>query len=116
MRTIIAGSRHITDASQVWEAVIKSGFQITTVISGNAKGVDRIGANLAKIHNIPVEYFDADWKTHGKAAGPIRNAKMADNAEALIAVWDGESRGTRHMIKDAEKKGLKVFVYHVKED
>jgi hypothetical protein len=54
--------------------------------------------------------FPADWKTHGKAAGPIRNRQMAKNAEALIALWDGNSRGTKNMIETATKLGLKVYV------
>jgi hypothetical protein len=57
-----------------------------------------------------------DWESFGKAAGPIRNEEMADNAEALLAIWDGSSRGTISMIELARKKGLRVFVYNVYED
>ena len=41
----------------------------------------------------------------------IRNQVMADHADALIAVWDGASKGTADMIDRAKKRGLKVFVY-----
>jgi hypothetical protein len=61
--------------------------------------------------NIPCFRFPADWDRYGKAAGYIRNETMAANAEALIALWDGRSPGTKHMIDIARKKGLKVYVH-----
>ena len=99
MRTIIAGGRNIDVYQLVIDAVEESQFQITTVISGGARE-----------RNIPLEIFNADWNTHGRAAGHIRNRQMADNADALIAVWDGKSKGTRNMIETAKKLGLKVHV------
>ena len=61
-------------------------------------------------HNLQCELFPADWEHHGKAAGPIRNAEMAEVADALIAFWDGQSRGTKSMIDLAKRKGLQVAV------
>ena len=109
MRTIIAGTRTITDYRLVEQAVAESGIPITEVVSGCAKGVDTLGEMWAQLHQRPVARFPVDWKKHGKAAGPIRNAEMGDYAEALIAVTTG-SPGTRNMIEYARKKGLKVFV------
>ena len=80
--------------------------------SNGWRGVDSMGEEWAKSKSIPVRRFPADWDGLGKAAGFIRNAEMADYADALIAVWDGKSRGTANMIEVAKKKGLKV---HVKE-
>lgn len=110
MRTIIAGSRGITDPLIVSDAIDKSGFEITTVISGGARGVDEAGEAWAVASGIDLEIFEADWKAHGKKAGFLRNCEMAASADALIAIWDGESRGTKHMIDEATRKGLKVFV------
>lgn len=112
MKTIIAGSREITDYRQVLDAVKQCDWQITTVICGMARGVDTLGEQYAKENSIPVEYFPADWKTHGKSAGYLRNVEMAQNAEALIAIWDGKSRGTMHMINIARDHNLRVFVYN----
>lgn len=56
--------------------------------------------------------FPADWNKHGKAAGPILNAEMAEVADALIAFWDGKSRGTANMIQLAKDKGLKVAIVY----
>jgi len=82
----------------------------TVVISGTAWGVDKAGECWAKAHDIPIERYPADWNTFGRSAGYRRNEKMAEVAEALVAVWDGVSRGTQHMIDIAKKKGLKVLV------
>lgn len=110
MRTIIAGSRNITDYDAVLEAIKDSGFKITEVLCGGAPGPDMLGEMWALTRGIPRKYFPADWRGLGLKAGPIRNEQMAQNADALIAVWDGGSRGTGHMIGTARKYGLKVYV------
>jgi YspA, cpYpsA-related SLOG family len=110
MRTIIAGSRTIHDPETVYDAVQESGFNITTVISGGAMGIDEMGAEWAVAQCIDVKFFIPDWELHGKSAGIIRNKQMALYADALIAIWDGESGGTKHMIAHAKKLGLKVYV------
>lgn len=115
MKTIIAGSRTIEDYSILLKAIVSSEFEITQVISGNARGVDKLGEIYADLKKIPCDLFPANWSEYGKSAGVIRNKEMANNAEALIAVWDGKSRGTLNMIEIARKKGLKVFVYNTLE-
>jgi hypothetical protein len=115
MKVIIAGSREITDFNTVKIAYEKSGFKATEIVSGAARGVDYLGELLAKNLSIPVKRFPADWNTHGKRAGPIRNAEMANYADALIAVWDGQSKGTENMITQARRKDLSVFVYLIKD-
>ena len=113
MRTIIAGSRTIRKMSLVREALNHAPFLPTEIVSGGAPGVDRLGELWGLIHHVPVKYFPADWKRHGKRAGYVRNREMAVYAQALIAVWDGKSSGTRDMIKVAQAAGLKVFVWVV---
>lgn len=113
MKVIIAGGRDVTDYFAVKAAYIKSGFEAEEIVSGGARGVDYLGEVFAKNAGIPVKRFPADWVTHGKRAGPIRNAQMAEYADALIAVWDGESKGTANMISQARKNGLEVFVFLV---
>lgn len=114
MRTIIAGSRSITEIHHVADAVRLSGFTITVLISGGARGVDSLGEQLATQAGTPIERFIPDWKTQGKKAGYLRNTQMAEHAEQLIAIHDGLSRGTAHMIAEAKRLGLKVFVHTVK--
>ena len=115
MKVIIAGSRGIGPRTAAWliasliETHLKD-IDITEVVSGTALGVDQGGELYAQRNSIPVLRFPANWDKHGKSAGHIRNAEMAEHADALIAVWDGVSRGTRHMIDLAEKKGLVVKI------
>lgn len=114
MKTIIAGSRDSVTYENVVSAMAECGWVPTQVISGHARGVDIFGEQWAMENDIPLLIKPADWKMHGKAAGYIRNVDMANNADALVAVWDGESKGTKHMIDIALDKKLKVFVYNLK--
>lgn len=113
MKTIIAGTRTITEAFLVYMAILDSKFHVTEVVSGGCSGVDTLGEEWARSHDIPVKRFQADWEAHGMAAGPIRNSNMARYADALIAIWDGKSNGTADMIRKAKAHGLKVFVKYI---
>lgn len=114
MKTIIAGSRKIVLFAEIFAAIRDSEFKITEVVSGGCSGVDQLGERWARDKGIPIKVFQAEWLTYGPSAGPIRNKKMADYAEALIACWDGKSRGTKDMIDKATEKGLKVYIHKVK--
>lgn len=115
MKTIIAGSRDGVSLKDVEKAVAECGWKITGVVCGCARGADTAGETIGIRMNVPIYKYPADWNKYGRAAGLIRNTQMAENAEALIAVWDGRSRGTQNMIRTAKAKGLKVFVHHVRE-
>jgi hypothetical protein len=111
MRVIIAGSRTIMNYKYVEEAVKQSGYDIDLILQGGAKGVDFLAFVYAKNNKIPCLTIKADWKCWGKSAGYRRNEHMARNADALIAVWDGVSKGTSHMINIAYQHQLKVFIF-----
>lgn len=110
MRTIIAGSRTVTDIRMIEEAVAESVINITEVVCGGARGADELGRQWAVKNNIPVKMYPAKWDEYGKSAGYKRNVEMAGNADALIAIWDGESKGTKHMIDTANKFGLLLYI------
>jgi hypothetical protein len=110
MRTIIAGSRTITNYDDFLRAIAAAPWKPTAVISGAARGADALGERWARENNIPLLRMPADWNKHGNRAGFVRNIEMAARAEALIAVWDGRSRGTAHMIETAQNRGLRIFV------
>lgn len=111
MRTIIAGSRTLNDYRIVAQAMSEFAEEVTEVVSGCASGVDQLGEQWAKNHPVRLARFPADWEKYGKSAGPIRNRQMAEYADALVAIWDGKSRGTKNMIEEAKKRGLIVFVF-----
>lgn len=73
------------------------------IVSGGASGIDACGEMFAQSIGIPVKIFEADWKTHGKAAGPIRNKEMAEYADILLLIWNGKSRGSANMKHQMEK-------------
>ncbi len=112
MRTIIAGSRSINDIALVDKVMQSCPWPITFVLTGGARGVDQIAEQIAKVRKIHGEVYLADWEQFGKTAGFRRNVQMADDATALVAIWDGESKGTAHMIKVAKEKGLRVAIYN----
>ena len=120
LRTIIAGSRSITRASAVNDIIESCGWKISQVISGCAKGVDAIGQVWAMKRRIPVLRYPAEWRPRpgevDSQAGMRRNCYMAKNADALIAVWDGRSSGTKAMINIARARGLRVHVVICKGD
>ena len=110
MRVIIAGSRNIHDYAKVCDAVQRSGFAISRVVSGLAGGVDMLAVRYALEQGLPCDPFPPQWKKWGRSAGYRRNEQMAQHADALIAIWDGRSPRTRHMIAAAKTRGLPVYV------
>lgn len=112
MRLIIAGTRTFDDydflKKQMYYAFRNE--TITKVLSGGAKGADALGERWAFERTITVAKYYPDWNKHGRSAGPIRNKEMAENADACIVFWDGESKGTASMIKEAKAKNLKLFI------
>jgi len=112
---IIAGSRSFNDYEVFEDSMDELSYFLhpTMILSGLAHGADTMALQWAAEEDLPVKKFPADWDKYGKAAGPIRNQYMADEANALVAFWDGESRGTKSMIDLALKAGLIVIVIPV---
>lgn len=112
MRTIIAGPRDCYDPALLLTAILRCGWTITRVVGGKATGVDTLGECWAIVNGIPFDAFPADWATYGKSAGFKRNLQMAVNADALLALWNRKSPGTKHMIDIATSRGLRVYVHY----
>ena len=112
MRVIIAGGRDFSDYERLSERALHllSAQDQVTIVCGEARGADSLGKRLAYEKGWEVLSFPADWDKYGKAAGYKRNEEMARNADALIAFWDGKSRGTKHMIDLAKKYGLQTRI------
>lgn len=109
LKVIVAGGRDFSDYKMLTKTLdhLKKPFE---VVCGEAKGADSLGKRYANENELKVHSFPADWNTHGKSAGYKRNEQMAEFADACIAFWDGKSRGTKHMIDIATRKGLKLLV------
>ena len=114
-KVIIARDRHFNDYELLKE---KCNYYLqrklqesrVVIISGHATGADALGERYAQERGLSLDAHPADWNKHGRAAGPIRNAEMAEAADTLIAFWNGASRGTKNIIDTAKSKGLKVVV------
>lgn len=127
MRVIIAGSRGITDRSDVEQAIYNAEDQynfefsedVEVLQSGTANGVDQLGEEIAGDKGVDIDRYDPedyhDEAPNPKVAPLLRNSAMAKDGDMLIAVWDGESTGTKDMIDKAESEGLDVYVELVEE-
>jgi hypothetical protein len=115
VRVIVAGSRGFNDFDKLTselnkylgDKVKQKGFEI---VSGGARGADKLGEKYARANDATIKQFIPDWNGLGKRAGMVRNEEMAKYATHLVAFWDGVSLGTKHMINFAKKSGLKVRV------
>lgn len=114
MKLIIAGSRSI-DLHTAFAAIddiaprIAQDIEVTEIVSGTARGVDQAGESYAKYSGIPIKRFPADWDQYGRGAGHIRNAAMADYADALLLIWDGSSKGSANMKQNMIKMNKTVY-------
>lgn len=111
MKVVIAGSRSITDMDVLLQAIEFSHWEndITEVVCGGAVGVDTLGKQWAEERLIKVQMFLPDWELYGGRAGIVRNKSIARYADVGILVWDGKSKGTKHMI-EAMRDENKSFV------
>lgn len=112
MKVIIAGGRDFKDYSVLRDYCDKilSRQDKIEIVSGNAKGADKLGERYALEKGFLLKILPADWDKYGKKAGYMRNVDMADYADGLIAFWNGTSKGTKHMIETAESKKLKIRI------
>lgn len=110
MKTVIAGSREIP---LVVFDIIMGQYDadcISEVVSGGAIGVDTFGELWAAEHEVPIKRMPADWPRWGRAAGFYRNVDMAEYCDQAIIIWDGESKGTLHMIDIMRKLGKPFYL------
>jgi hypothetical protein len=112
VKVIIAGGRDFKDYDLLCR---KADYYLSRqseieIVSGTARGTDKLGERYADERGYPIKRFPADWGTFGKRAGYLRNEDMAIYADALIAFWNQRSKGTKHMIDIAEQHGLKVRI------
>jgi hypothetical protein len=115
MRIAIVGSRTFTDYQKL-KSYVLSQIRIARndiIISGGAKGADTLAELFADELHLEKKIFYADWDTHGKAAGPIRNTLIVDNADVIVAFPDKNSRGTWDTIQKAKAKNIKTLICEI---
>lgn len=107
-RVAVIGSRDFDDYDLLSSTLNELDFDV--VVSGGARGADKLGEKYAEEHNKEKLIFLAEWNKYGKVAGYIRNQEIIDNCDEVVAFWDGRSPGTRHSIKLAKKKNIPVKI------
>jgi hypothetical protein len=112
MIVAVIGSRGFNDYEEVKRTL--SQIEITLLVSGGAIGADSLGEQYAKENNIETKIFLPDWNKHGKSAGFIRNTDIINEAELVVAFWDGNSRGTLDSINKAKAQNKKVVIINSK--
>lgn len=114
-KLIVAGGRDFADYLRLEKMLVQLAEttykdHAISIVSGMARGADALAVHFAREYNVMLYAFPADWDTHDKAAGFIRNGEMAQFSDGLLAFWDGKSRGTRHMINLMKRIGKPVHV------
>lgn len=121
-KIIIAGSRsfyteeHFKLLESRMDQFILSFGLPDEIVSGGARGADRLGERYARENKIKIVQFLPDWNGLGKRAGMVRNQDMGNYADTAVIFWDGQSSGTKHMMEFAMKRGLEVMVELFKAD
>lgn len=114
-RVVVAGSRNFDDYERLSAELDKflAGKKNVTIISGTARGADRMGEQYATEHGYKIDQFPAEWGVYSKGAGPIRNMQMVQTADAVVAFWDNQSSGTRNIIDCARQENIPCKVISI---
>jgi hypothetical protein len=117
MKLAVVGSRGFNDYELLKHKlnVIHEKRGIILIVSGGAIGADSLSEKWALENNVPTKILYPDWNKHGKKAGYIRNVEIVQNSDALIAFWDGVSKGTEHSINLARAQGIPVSIIRYNE-
>lgn len=113
MKVIVAGGRDFSNYNLLCKKldIILSQQKDIQIVCGEARGADSLGKRYAEEHGYVVLSYPANWEKYGKSAGFIRNKEMAQVADALVAFWDGQSKGTYNMIQLMKNKPTRVVMY-----
>ncbi len=110
----IIGSRnfenYILAKNILLEIINENDLIVNKIISGGAKGVDKIAEKFAEEFNIDIEVIKPDWKKYGRSAGLIRNSDIIKNSDFIIAFWNGKSKGTLDSINKAKKLNKELII------
>jgi len=109
VKIAVVGSRKFSNYNLLKDTLEQEPL-ISVIVSGGAKGADQLSERYALEKQIPTQIFRPDWDQYGKQAGFIRNKKIVEACDKLIAFWDGNSKGTSHSIYLARQFGKKVKV------
>jgi YspA, cpYpsA-related SLOG family len=111
MRVLVCGGRNYSDRAALFAKLdeIDRDQHISLIISGCAKGADTLALDWSRKWDLPVTMYPADWKAHGRAAGPFRNQLMIDNGKPDLVLAFSGGTGTADMVRRARTAGVRVI-------
>lgn len=119
MKLIIAGSRNLkVNPGLIGELLDQFRLKPEEIVSGDAEGIDTSACQYALKRNISVVHFKPDYATfyeNPKYAPIARNQQMAEYADALLLIWDGQSKGSANMRSQMYSKGKSVYEVVLRE-
>lgn len=115
LKVAVVGSRSFQNSSFLSSVLDQLREQVGdfTLVSGGARGADTLAATWALQRDLLITEHLPDWSKHGRRAGIIRNRDVVDDADLLLAFWDGDSPGTAHVIEYAREVHVSLVVYEV---
>ena len=116
MNIAIIGSRDFNDYELIVSEIKKLDLHTDDIkiVSGGAKGADRLGEKYADDNNYEKIIYKAEWKRYGGGAGIIRNRLIIKESDIVIAFWDGKSKGTKSSIEIAKKLNKTLVIVDYK--
>lgn len=115
LKVAVIGSRSLTDYDVVEEAMEPYRNRAGMIVSGGARGTDRLAEEWAKENEVETLIFLPD-PAHGRGGYRIRNEKIVESADMVVAFWDGKSRGTKMVIEMCKDLGVPVEIVKISSD
>lgn len=117
-RIALIGSRELENKIQLRRAAKTFLLQYPNIelVSGGAKGADQIAEELAEEMGLKITIFFPNYHEHGKIAPLLRNCQIVNEADIILAIWDGKSKGTAHTLGLARQKGIPIYIIHTEMD
>ena len=109
MKIAVIGSRNIKIEN--FKKYLPEG--VTEIVSGGARGIDSCAAKYAETNGLKLTVFLPEYKRFGRAAPIIRNDRIIEYSDEIVALWDGKSKGTEYVIEKSRKLGKRVRVYRI---
>lgn len=108
MRVVVIGSRSLT---MEVDGYIPE--ETTLIVSGGARGIDQAAERYAQRHGIPTLILKPDYERYGKRAPLVRDREVVQQADLVVALWDGQSRGTQYTLRYAQRLGIPIRIHHI---
>lgn len=112
MKVAIIGSRNLKIDS-IGEYIP---VECDEIVTGGARGIDTCAMSYARENGISLTVLHPDYKRYGRGAPIVRNREIIAQADLVVAIWDGNSRGTKNVIDECRKTGVEARVILINKE